>query len=86
MSLTLFTQSKWIGLLHHVCDVHEWTGGQCDHGDLDPDEHHPTWFVRRDKDFAALQKVILEPTLLESFKYYVRFRYDKKREPNISLL
>ena len=58
MSLTLFIQSKWIGLLHHVCDVHDWTGGQCDHGDLDPDEQHPPWFDRRDKDFAALQKVI----------------------------
>lgn len=67
-----------MGLLHHVCDDHEWIGGQCDHGDLDPEEQHPPWFDRRDKDFAALQKVILEPTLLESLKYYVRFRYGKK--------
>ena len=36
-----------------------------DHGDLGTDEQHPPWFDRRDKDFAALQKVILEPTLLE---------------------
>ena len=34
----------------------------------------PPWFDRRDKDFAALQKVILEPTLLDSLKYYVKFR------------
>jgi len=69
-----------MGLLHHVCDDHEWIGGQCDHGDLDPEEQHPPWFDRRDKDFAALQKVILEPTLLESLKYYVRFRYGKKSQ------
>lgn len=69
-----------MGLLHHVCDDHEWIGGQCDHGDLDPEEQHPPWFDRRDKDIAALQKVILEPTLLESLKYYVRFRYDKKSQ------
>jgi hypothetical protein len=33
------------------------------------------WFDRRDKDFVDLQKVILNPELLDSFKYYTRFRY-----------
>ena len=28
-------------------------------------------FNRHDKDFQALQKVILEPSLLESMKYYM---------------
>ena len=55
-----------------MCDDHEWTGGQCAHGDLNLDDQHPPWFDRQDKDFNALQKAILEPTLLESFKYYVR--------------
>ena len=59
-----------------MCDDHEWTGGQCAHGDISPDDEHPPWFDRRDKDLNALQKVILEPTLLGSFKYYVRFRYE----------
>ncbi|XP_068759996.1 uncharacterized protein [Montipora capricornis] len=68
-------KNKWLGLLHHMCDDHEWTGGQCAHGDISPDDEQPPWFDRRDKDFNALQKVILEPTLLESFKYYVRFRH-----------
>lgn len=58
-----------------MCNDHEWTGGQCDHKELVPGDQHPPWFDRRDKDFAALQKVILEPTLLDSLKYYVKFRF-----------
>ncbi|XP_028404813.1 uncharacterized protein LOC114527380 [Dendronephthya gigantea] len=40
-------------------------------------EHSETlpWFDRRDKDFAELQKVIVNPELLESFSYYTRFRH-----------
>ena len=40
----------------------------------DHDESLP-WFDRCDKDFVELQKVILNPELLDSFKYYTRFRY-----------
>lgn len=45
------------------------------HGDLE--EHTLPWFDWRGKDFETLQKVILGPQLLDSFKYYmyVRFRY-----------
>ena len=31
------------------------------------------WFDRREKDFIELQKIILNPELLDSFKYYTRF-------------
>ena len=31
-------QDKWIGLLHHVCNQHEWIGGKCEHDDGDHDE------------------------------------------------
>ena len=67
------TQSKWIGLLHHVCNEHEWVDGKCDHEEL-CEEHTLPWFDRQDKDFEALQEVILDPGLLQSFKYYLRFR------------
>lgn len=66
-------KNKWIGLLHHVCDEHDWVGGSCEHDELQ--EHSLPWFDRRDKDFEALQKIILEPQLLASFKSYVRFRH-----------
>jgi len=54
--------------------VHDWTGGKCDHEEL-TNEHDLPWFDRHDKDFQALQEIILDPGLLESLKYYVRFRY-----------
>ncbi|KAM7427403.1 hypothetical protein ABFA07_021457 [Porites harrisoni] len=27
-------KDKWIGLLHHVCNDHDWPGGSCDHDTL----------------------------------------------------
>ena len=63
-----------IGLLHHVCNDHDWPGGSCDHGEL-PDDHSLPWFDRRTKDFEALQQIILDPALLESFKSYIKFRW-----------
>lgn len=68
----LVFQNKWIGLLHHVCDEHDWVGGSCEHNELQ--EHSLPWFDHMQKDFEALQKIILEPQLLASFKSYVRFR------------
>ncbi|XP_068762421.1 uncharacterized protein [Montipora capricornis] len=65
---------QWIGLLHHVCNDHDWPGGNCDHGDLPEDRSLP-WFDRRAKDFEALQQIILDPALLESFKFYIKFRH-----------
>ena len=70
----LVSQDKWLSILHHVCSEHEWATGKCDHEALDPNEEHPPWFDRRDQDFLALQKVVLEPTLLDSFKFYAKFR------------
>ena len=72
--LIFLYKDKWIGLLHHVCNKHEWgLNEKCDHDEGSHDPDLP-WFDRRDKDFAELQKVVLNAELLESFKYYVRFR------------
>ena len=66
-------KDMWIGLLHHVCNNHDWLSGKCHHEEGAHDENLP-WFDRRDKDFVELQKVILNHELLDSFKYYTRFR------------
>ena len=71
--IILYFQDKWIALLHHVCNEHDWLGGACDHEDGEHDASLP-WFDNRDADFIELQKVILHPDLLASFKYYTRFR------------
>jgi len=66
-------RDKWIGLLHHVCNDHDWPGESCDHVEL-PEDHSLPWFDRRAKDFKALQKIILDPALLESLMSYIKFR------------
>ena len=38
------------------------------------DEDHIPYFNKEDKDFKALQKLVLNVKWLESLKYYVRFR------------
>ncbi|XP_044184769.1 uncharacterized protein LOC122964909 [Acropora millepora] len=68
-------KEMWISVLHHVCDQHEWLCGKCSHGELPSEERELPWFDRRDKDFEALQAIILEPSLLDSFKHYTRFRH-----------
>ena len=73
--LLLWNQDTWISLLHHVCNQHEWADGHCDHEPITEENHQLPWFDRRSKEFEALQKIILDPDLLESFKYYTRFRY-----------
>lgn len=69
-----YKKDKWIGLLHHVCDKHEWgLNGKCDHEEGNHEVNLP-WFDRPDEDFKELQKIVLNPELLDSLKYYVRFR------------
>ena len=64
-----------MSLLYHVCNQHEWIDGTCAHEQtVDDSEHSLPWFDRRDKDFQALQEVVLAPRLLASLKYYVNFR------------
>lgn len=68
-------KDTWISLLHHLCNQHEWADGHCDHEPITEENHQLPWFDRKSKEFEALQKIILDPDLLESFKYYTRFRY-----------
>ena len=37
------------------------------------DEDHIPYFNKKDKDFEALQKLVLNVKWLESLQYYVRF-------------
>lgn len=58
-------QTLWISLLHHVCNQDQWIDSSCAHKPI-PDDAENTlpWFDRRDKDFQALQEVILSPRRL----------------------
>ena len=64
-----------MSLLYLVCNQHEWIDRKCAHDPIADDADHTlTWFDRRDKDFKALQDIVLAPRLLASLKYYVNFR------------
>ena len=83
----LFFQTKWIKLVHHVCGEHEWVGGKCDHDVIDNSKHELPFFNEKEKDYEALQKVILDPKLLASLEYYTEFRQtgDMESANNLSL-
>ena len=67
-------------MLHHVCNEHEWTTGECHHG---PSSDPPTladgtvvpYFCKDDRDFEVLQKIIIDEKWMKSLKFYIRSRY-----------
>ena len=74
------TQERWRGVLHHVCNVHEWYGGECEHDALTepPTNIHGVlinYFTRGESDYALLQKIVTDKTWMKSLKYFTRFRY-----------
>ena len=71
-------QEKWRGVLHHVCNVHEWYEGQCEHDALTepPTNIHGVqipFFARGDSDFQLLQKILTDKRWMMSLKYFTRF-------------
>ncbi|XP_065069298.1 uncharacterized protein LOC135694466 [Rhopilema esculentum] len=78
-------KSDWLGVLHHVCNEHEWVGGACKHQIID--DHELPWFKETDGDYKALQQIVLDPKFLNSLQYYTRFRHTGKLEciNNLSL-
>jgi len=73
-------QEKWRGVLHHVCDVHEWYQGECQHDALTepPSNSHGVaipYFAQEDADFRLLQKILTDKRWMVSLKYFTRFRY-----------
>ena len=82
MFIPLFLQDKWIGLLHHVANEHEWVleegenGAKCDHDPLQTDEDRDKpWLKKGSSAHKALAKIILDKRFLNTFKYYTHFRY-----------
>ena len=50
-------------MLHHICNDHQWVGGQCNHEEDFEHDENLTWFDRRDEDFIELQRIILNPAI-----------------------
>ena len=74
----IFNQERWRGVLHHVCNLHHWYGGECEHDTL---PEPPTvngvqvdYFVRGDAHYVLLQKLLMDKTWMKSLKYFTQFR------------
>ena len=69
----IFLQVKWLGLLHHVVDEHEWMLGECDHRELDQDRQKP-WLKKGSPAHNTLRDLIMNKYFMNTFVHYVNFR------------
>ena len=73
-------KERWVGLLHHIVNEHEWIGGECGH---QPSIEAPTdgsgniipYFHRKEAAFKILQKIVTDKAWMKSLKAYTKFRY-----------
>lgn len=48
----------WVGILHHVCNIHSWAMGSCQHGHLEEFEGKQ-WIQTNSSAHKALVGIIL---------------------------
>lgn len=78
--VTLKLQDKWIGILHHIVNEHEWVmeegvnRGKCDHGELDEAARNKPWMKKESSPHKALAKIVLDVRFLNTLCYYTNFR------------
>lgn len=66
-------KEKWIGLLHHITDEHEWVSGdsvnKCDHAPYSEEERRKRpWLSSESNAFEVLKKVVLDKRLLKDLE------------------
>jgi len=69
----VLTQEKWRGVLHHVCDIHEWYQDEGDALTKPPSNSHGVaipYFAREDADFRLLQKILTDKIWTVSLQYF----------------
>lgn len=62
----------WVGIIHHVCNEHEWATGQCQHEPIE--ETQKEWLQKDSKAHEALVDIILKKRWLKDIHKYLRFR------------
>ena len=72
-------QVKWLGLLYHVTNEHEWLSGQCDHEQLtgpptDGKGNVIEYFRIDESALQALRRLMTDKQWMKSMKFYVNFR------------
>ncbi|XP_035861067.1 uncharacterized protein LOC118495859 [Sander lucioperca] len=63
----------WIGICHHVCNIHTWQIGSCQHGDLG-EGLGKQWIQRYSKSHKALVDIVFNKRWLKDVHKYLRFR------------
>ncbi|XP_076150069.1 uncharacterized protein LOC143133954 [Alosa pseudoharengus] len=61
----------WIGICHHVCNIHTWQMGSCQHSDLGEGKE---WIERDSKSHKALVDIVFNKRWLKDVHKYLRFR------------
>ncbi|KAK7155158.1 hypothetical protein R3I93_009950 [Phoxinus phoxinus] len=63
----------WIGICHHVCNIHTWEMGSCQHSDLG-EGLGKQWIQRDSKSHKALVGIVFNKRWLKDVHKYLRFR------------
>ena len=76
----MLLKEKWISLLFHIKNKHYWTEHalyhQCCHADLSTEEKcRKTWFSPESESFLALQRIVLEKTILKDMVQLTKFSH-----------
>ncbi|XP_063956776.1 uncharacterized protein LOC129269419 isoform X1 [Lytechinus pictus] len=76
--------SKWRGIVHHVCNKHEWLlteglGGEprCEHGDI---EEREEWLLPGSPPHKALVRLVMDKKFLNTLVKFVNFRHTGELE------
>lgn len=65
--------AHWVGILHHVCNIHAWELGSCQHDHLGDQQGKP-WIERDSRSHKALVGIILNKRWQKDVHKYLRFR------------
>ena len=74
-------REKWASLVHHVANIHEWTGNErvhkCEHPVLGPrnDGVEKQWLKKGSPAHAALTKVVLNKKILKDLQHLTKFSH-----------
>jgi hypothetical protein len=72
-----FSREKWLSILHHVCDVHSWSGSQlfikCDHEPEAATDPPKAYLQPASAAFQALKEVVTDQRLLKALNQLTKF-------------
>eukprot|EP00112_Aurelia_sp_Birch-Aquarium-sp1_P012866 Seg2710.2 transcript_id=Seg2710.2/GoldUCD/mRNA.D3Y31 product="hypothetical protein" protein_id=Seg2710.2/GoldUCD/D3Y31 len=78
-------KDSWFGVVHHVCNEHEWAESQCKHGPLTELEPK-TYLSKNSKALEKLRSVVFDPKFISNLSYNTKFRHTGNVENFNSML